>query len=296
MRAFAAAIASLCLPGAAPAPVIHAPFARVAQGGVLVLTTQAQGAQGDQGTMSARLRDHRHRFFPAPNEPEGQLAVLVPVPLDCPLGVQTIAVESPGGTPVNVPFTVTKSTAATLTVKVAPGKIQLSAEDQARAAREAEEFKAIRTTPGLVRLWQAPFLKPGGGIVTCGFGTTRRFNGTVQSVHKGLDLRAATGTPVHASAPGTVRLARNVFFGGNLVFLDHGCGLFTVYAHLSRLDVVPGQAVQAGQLLGLSGATGRVSAAHLHWGASIDGVDVDPLLVQKAMATLSSGKRRAEAP
>jgi murein DD-endopeptidase MepM/ murein hydrolase activator NlpD len=178
--------------------------------------------------------------------------------------------------------------ASTVEVKVAPAKTQFSAMDKARVAREVEAFKAILATPGKVRLWQAPFHKPGGGIVTCGFGTTRRFNGAVQSVHKGLDFRAATGTPVHASGPGTVRLAKDVFFGGNLVSLDHGFGLFTVYAHMSRLDVRPGQVVQTGHLMGRSGATGRESAPHLHWGTSIDGVDVDPFLMQKAM--VASGK------
>jgi murein DD-endopeptidase MepM/ murein hydrolase activator NlpD len=247
---------------------------------VLVLTAPAQSA------LFARLKDKRHAFFPAPNQPQGHFAVMVPVPLDTPIGVQSIAVEYEGGTPVNVPFTVMPSTASSVEVKVAPSKTQLSAEDKARVAREAEVFKAILASPGTARLWQGPFHKPGGGIVTCGFGTTRRFNGAAQSIHKGLDLRAATGTPVPASGPGTVRLAKNVFFGGNLVFLDHGFGLFTAYAHMSRLDVSPGQVVQTGQLMGLSGATGRVSAPHLHWGTSIDGVDVDPILMQKAMAAL----------
>lgn len=268
-----------CLVFSAQPPEIRVQASRVPQGGVLVLTTQVPGR------LWAKLGDKRHPFFPAPGA-KGTLAVMVPVPIDSPLGARAVEIEGEGGAVTRVEFTVTATSAPKITVKVQPSKVQLSEADQARAARERAEFQAIAASPGATRLWEAPLLHPGGSIMTCQFGTARRFNGEVQSIHKGMDLRAATGTPVHASAPATVRLAKDVFFGGNLVYLDHGCGLFTVYAHLSRLDVKPGQEVKAGEQLGLSGATGRVSGPHLHWGASIAGVEVDPLLVQKAMAGL----------
>ncbi len=280
-----------CLFAQGSVPEVKALASRIPQGGVLVLT-----AKGATGMMHAKLGEKRHPFFPMPTGAGNGQAVMVPVPLDCPVGAQDVTVEAEGQPPFTVALTVTRTTAPSVAVKVAPGKAQPSAEDKARILRERDEFLAIQASPGVTRTWSAPFRNPGGGIVTCGFGTTRSFNGVVQSVHKGLDLRAATGTPVFASAPGTVRLAKDVFFGGNLAYLDHGCGLFSVYAHLSRLDVKPGQVVQAGERLGLSGATGRVSAPHLHWGTSIAGVDVDPHLLQKATAALCGAPAPKAAP
>lgn len=258
-------------------PAVRALNTQVPQGGVLILT-----AVGKAESLHARLGEHRHPFF---TTPEG-LAVLVPVPHDHLPGTHAVKIETDGMQVGSLSLTVTPSKWPTLKVQVASRIAEPSAADKARAAREREEFRAILATPGATRMWSAPFQNPGGGKVTCGFGATRHFNGVVQSVHRGIDLRAAVGTPVFASAPGTVRLSKDVFYGGNLVFLDHGCGLFSTYAHLSRLDVKPGQTVQARERLGLSGATGRVSAPHLHWGTSIAGVEVDPLLLQKATAAL----------
>jgi murein DD-endopeptidase MepM/ murein hydrolase activator NlpD len=89
-------------------------------------------------------------------------------------------------------------------------------------------------------------------------------------------LKASTGTPIHATNRGRVVLAKNLFFSGNTVILDHGLGIYTVYAHLSRIDVKPAQVVGEDQLLGLAGATGRVTGPHLHWAARIQGARVDP--------------------
>ncbi|WP_316410689.1 M23 family metallopeptidase [Mesoterricola sediminis] len=272
-----------CLAAPAP-PQVHAEAVRVPQGGVVLLRTRTPGA------LTARLDDKVHPFFPVPG---GGQAVMVPVPWNSPLGAREVTVEGGAGGPVRVPFTATPCQGPTITVKVPPSTAKLSEADQARAAREREDFLAVYASPEEGRAWTAPFLQPGGGRVTCGFGTTRRFNGEVQSVHRGLDLRAPSGTPVRAAAPGRVRLAKDVFFGGNLIILDHGAGLFTIYAHLSRMAVKAGDEVRAGDRLGLSGATGRVSGPHLHWGASIAGVDVDPLLVRKAMASLAGAQEPA---
>jgi murein DD-endopeptidase MepM/ murein hydrolase activator NlpD len=102
------------------------------------------------------------------------------------------------------------------------------------------------------------------------------YNGEPRSPHPGLDLRAASGTPVESSGAGHVCLAEDLYYSGNTVILDHGGGLFTVYAHLSRLLVSEGDAVEAGHILGLSGATGRVTGPHLHWGAKIGDRPFDP--------------------
>ena len=121
-----------------------------------------------------------------------------------------------------------------------------------------------------------PFVRPVPGEPTSAFGLRRIFNGQPRAPHAGLDLKAATGTPVRTSGPGTVVLADDLYFAGKTVIVDHGAGLFTIYAHLSRLDVKDGDAVEAGCVVGLSGATGRVTGPHLHWGARVGDTIFDP--------------------
>ncbi len=102
------------------------------------------------------------------------------------------------------------------------------------------------------------------------------FNGKLASIHKGADFRAAMGTPVHAANSGVVVIARPLYYEGNCVAIDHGLGFYTLYMHFSRIDVKEGQRVQAGDLLGLSGATGRVTGPHLHWAVRWQGTYLGP--------------------
>ena len=95
-------------------------------------------------------------------------------------------------------------------------------------------------------------------------------NGQPGSPHGGVDFPAVTGTPVHAAQQGKVALAQELFFSGNTVVVDHGLGIYTFYAHLSEIDVKPGDELQSGQVLGKVGATGRVTGPHLHWGLTVE--------------------------
>ncbi len=126
------------------------------------------------------------------------------------------------------------------------------------------------------REWAGRFLPPVEAPVSDQFGTQRKFNGKVQSVHQGLDYHVSQGTPVSAVNAGTVILARPLFFEGNCVVLDHGQGLMTLYLHLSEFKVKEGDVVKRGQVLGLSGATGRATGAHLHVAARWQGVYLNP--------------------
>jgi len=113
--------------------------------------------------------------------------------------------------------------------------------------------------------------------ITSAFGNKRLFNGVLKSFHSGTDFRAKTGTPIHTVADGRVVLVKNRFFAGNSVIIDHGQGIYTSYYHLSRFKVRKGEFVKKGQVIGLAGATGRVTGSHLHFTVHINGTLVDPL-------------------
>jgi len=124
--------------------------------------------------------------------------------------------------------------------------------------------------------WSGQFQPPIDTTVSEGFGTRRTFNGQLASIHRGLDYHAAPGTPILASNSGEVVLARELFYEGNCVIIDHGFGFSTIYMHFSRLEVSEGQKVKKGQELGLSGATGRVTGPHLHVAVRWQGEYLNP--------------------
>ena len=147
----------------------------------------------------------------------------------------------------------------------------------ARIARENRQAAEVsRRSHETIRLWTAPFSRPRNARVTSGFGDGREFNGRVQSRHGGLDLAGPVGAPVAASNRGVVALIGGFYYAGNAVYIDHGRGMVTAYFHLSKVDVAEGDTVEAGQRIGLVGATGRVTGPHLHWVARYGGVSVDP--------------------
>jgi murein DD-endopeptidase MepM/ murein hydrolase activator NlpD len=126
------------------------------------------------------------------------------------------------------------------------------------------------------REWSGRFLPPVDAAVSDRFGTERKVNGVTQSTHQGLDYRVPAGTPVAALNRGTVVLARPLFFEGNCVVVDHGRGLMSLYLHLSEIKVKEGDPVTRGEELGLSGATGRATGAHLHVAVRWEGIYLNP--------------------
>ena len=124
--------------------------------------------------------------------------------------------------------------------------------------------------------WSGKFVPPINTTVSEGFGTRRTFNGKLASVHRGLDYHAKPGSPVTAANAGEVVLARELFYEGNCVIIDHGQQFYTLYMHLSHLDVSEGEKVEKGQQVGLSGATGRATGPHLHVAARWQGAYLDP--------------------
>ena len=167
--------------------------------------------------------------------------------------------------------------------------------DSATAARIARESRraldvAARAhqTP---RLWQDAFTSPRESRITSPFGGGREFNGTITSRHMGTDFAGATGSPVRAVNRGVVRIVDAFFYGGNVVYLDHGAGLSSAYLHLSQQLVATGDTVERGQAIGRVGATGRVTGPHLHFIVRYGSVTVDPLSLL-TVAGDSSGSRR----
>lgn len=154
--------------------------------------------------------------------------------------------------------------------------------DALKLIHEQLEFKAkVFASSAPEPLWHGDFHVPVASAATDSFGTRRMFNGKLASIHKGADFRAHMGTPVRAGNSGIVVIARPLYFEGNCVVIDHGTGLFTESMHFSRIDVKEGQRVKTGDLLGLSGATGRVTGPHLHWAVRWEGAYLDPIKLLK---------------
>ena len=164
----------------------------------------------------------------------------------------------------------------TTSLKVAERYTRLSKANLNRANRESKEVAAAYRPVTTAIVPDQPFTVPIAGVTGTNFGERRIFNGEPRAPHSGADLRATTGTPVHATNRGRAVLAKALFFTGNTVILDHGLGIYSLYAHLSRMDVKRGDIVENGQIVGLVGATGRVTGAHLHWGMRVQGARVDP--------------------
>ena len=159
---------------------------------------------------------------------------------------------------------------------VSPKFVEPGPDEQKVIAADAEIKAKVFATSAAEPLWHGSFRAPVLAKPTDSFGTRRMFNGKLASIHKGMDFHAAKGTVVRASNSGVVVLARPLYYEGNCVIIDHGLGLYTLSMHFSRIEVHEGQRVMAGDKLGLSGATGRVTGPHLHWAVRWENAYLDP--------------------
>jgi len=155
--------------------------------------------------------------------------------------------------------------------------VVLTPENEARVEREQKKMATIWPVDSL-RIWRGSFTNPlpGKQIGTI-FGVRRIINNIPKNSHTGVDVTADEGDPVHAPNDGVVVLVDDQFYSGKSVVLDHGQGIYTMFFHLSQINVKYGQAVMKGDVFALVGSTGRATGAHLHWGARIQGARVDPL-------------------
>ena len=241
-------------------------------GGVAILTLDA--SEAEPGTVT--FNGHR---APVLRTDGGWLAI-VGIPLDAAPGRHAARLEPPGdAAPRLVEFEVAAKQYEEQRLTVANKRhVDPAKEDLERIARERKRIDAALETYTADRPPVFVLQAPVDGRRSSSFGLRRFFNGQPRNPHSGMDIAAPTGAPVKSPAPGRVLDAGDFFFNGNTVFVDHGQGLVTMYCHLSRIDVKPGDELPAGAVLGLVGATGRVTGPHLHWGVALNRALVDPAL------------------
>lgn len=255
---------------------------KVEQGGVLLVRVRVNGPLA-AGKKLEILRNGKRvcvaTLHPAPGTAQGsgEALALVPVPLDASSDKALWVEARLGGRSAGaaVPVAAVDWPRQKLTVSQKYVDPPQAVMEQIKRDRERVKAALGRVSPE--RSWALPLVRPLPGGVSSSFGGKRMFNGQMRSYHRGVDLRGAMGTPVRSVAAGTVLLAEEQYFSGNIVFVDHGQGLVTLYCHLSAIHVKPGDAIKAGQELGLVGATGRVTGPHLHLGALVGGQPVNPL-------------------
>ena len=204
---------------------------------------------------------------------------LVGIPLSSNLGTHTVTVHNDDGTQT-LDYVVSDQKYAEQRLQVAPKTVDLAPKDLARYERERAHQQTImaRFTAPAPELTSMRMLVPCPGRKSSSFGLRRVFNGQSRNPHSGMDIAAATGTPVVAPLAGTVVDIGNYFFNGGTVWLDHGGGLLSMYCHLSSTQCKIGDVLAPGQAFCKVGATGRVTGAHLHWGVMLNRSMVDPAL------------------
>jgi len=178
---------------------------------------------------------------------------------------------------------ITAGTFGKRVLKVDEGYVNPPDPAIARIKREAVEIERLWTQSEPRRLWDLGFVRPVPGRANGAFGSRSIFNGQPRQPHGGADFLSPAGTPVHAPNSGRIVLARDLYFTGNTIVIDHGLGVFSLLAHLSVMDVHQGDLVTRGQTIGQVGATGRVTGPHLHWAVRMNGARVDPLSVLAAV-------------
>lgn len=200
---------------------------------------------------------------------------LAAIPLKAKPGTYDFKIQQDGATRVSkVEVSDKKYKEQRLTIKnkrkVNPNEQDMQRITSERVLKRAAKNHWSDTYPDVDFIW------PVSGRISSIYGLRRFFNEQERNPHNGLDIAAPEGTDVRAPADGTVIEAGDFFFSGNMVYIDHGQGLISLYAHLSRIDVKPGDVLRRGQILGAVGQTGRVTGAHLHFAVMSNGVLFDP--------------------
>ena len=228
------------------------------------------------------------REVPFARDADGVWRALLGIDVDAGVGpkaLQIAATTAAGAAALTSTHTITVSPKAVRTrrIRVNPKFVIPPKSALPRIEQETALLNAVFRTSRAERFWTPDAVRPVEGVAVSGFGVRSILNGQPRGPHNGLDLAAVAGTPVYAPTPGVVAFAREFYFSGNTVIVDHGQGLFSTMAHLSVIDVKEGERVAKGTLLGKVGATGRVTGPHLHWAVRLHGDRVDPLKLLEAL-------------
>lgn len=260
--------------------------ARAQQPGELLLVTLKTDAQATD--MRVRALD---QLAPVFETAAGEWQALVGIDIDQRPGVFSLVAEARvNGALVSGrrELTIQPKRFPTRRLVVAPAFVDPPPSMAERIERETAFLADVYAHSSLERLWREPFLRPVADPANSRFGTRSIFNGKARSPHAGTDFLSAAGTRVAAPNSGRIAVARDLYFSGNTVVIDHGLGVFSLLAHLSRIDVKEGQEIAAGESVGLVGATGRVTGPHLHWALRVAAARIDPL---SALELLGEAKR-----
>ncbi len=260
--------------------IAERPILRVT--GVLVANTVKQGNVlnvylNDSSTVghptagaTAEFAGRKATFFP---KKDGSLLALVPVSVFQKPGAYTLSISGTQGDPLK-PVPVSVINAAFKTQNVSVSK---STEGLQPFPGEMEAIQALKERVSPLKFWDEGFISPTPDCQNSPFGVLRLHNGVpTGDYHKGVDLRSPAGRPIRAINGGVVQIAQMFRLHGGTVGLDHGQGVGSIYIHMSRLNVTPGQRVKKGDVLGFVGATGFATGPHLHWGMYVSGLPVNP--------------------
>jgi murein DD-endopeptidase MepM/ murein hydrolase activator NlpD len=207
----------------------------------------------------------------------GDWRAVVGIPLSARVGRHFVTVRNGGGEKRAFEVNDKEYETQHITIKdkrkVSPNKL-----DMKRIRRERKLIASAKRSWTERDSIPLPMAMPVHGPLSSSFGLRRFYNGQPRHPHSGLDIAVPEGTPIKAPAAGTVVDTGDYFFNGNSVFINHGQGLVTMYCHMSKIDVSKGDSVEAGQVIGKVGMTGRATGPHLHWGVIINDTSVDPSL------------------
>jgi murein DD-endopeptidase MepM/ murein hydrolase activator NlpD len=173
-------------------------------------------------------------------------------------------------------------------INVKPSKFKPPKSRVERTKKEYSDAMKVYNSKSEKLYWSEDFIYPLNSKITSNFGTKRVYNGKLKSYHSGTDFRAKNNTPIIASNSGIVRIAQNRFYAGNSIIIDHGHGVYSCYFHLNKMNFKVGDFIKKGEVLGLSGNTGRSTGPHLHFAFRIHGIQVDPLQAIEALNAINN--------
>jgi murein DD-endopeptidase MepM/ murein hydrolase activator NlpD len=269
----AAVVCAAALVSAAPQIAVTASSSTARPGDVIVLTIDS--------TEPLRVRAF-NRDVPTFAAGKTRVRALVGVDLQIAPGPHRITIDA-GKTQTTFPLRITPRKFPTRTLSVDPAFVNPPPDAVPRIERERQQLEHLWETWTPAKLWDGPFVPPVPQPANSAFGTRTILNGEPRSPHSGADFASPAGTPIKAPNSGRVVLADALYYTGNTVVIDHGLGLYSLFAHLTELAVHTDDMVKTGDVVGTVGSTGRVTGPHLHWSVRLTGARVDPTVLLRVV-------------